>query len=96
VRANATSEQAAAASEERRRQNRAYMRRWRANAQHRRLELSQQQRWRLEQKLKLRMAPRAEKLCSYCHSRKAVTEMVRLRPAATGFEKVRIRYCGVC
>jgi hypothetical protein len=42
------------------------------------------------------MAPRAEKLCSYCHNRKAVTEMVRLRPAATGFEKVRIRYCGVC
>jgi hypothetical protein len=96
MRANATREQAATASEERRRQNRAYMRRWRANAQHRRLELSQQQRWRLEQKLKLRMAPRAAKLCSYCHSRKAVTQMVRLRSAATGFEKVKIRYCGVC
>jgi hypothetical protein len=96
MRAIESSEQAAAAAEERRRQNRAYMRRWRANAQHRRVELSQQQRWRLEQKLKLRMAPRSVKLCGYCHSRKAVTEMVRLRPAATGFEKVRIRYCGVC
>jgi hypothetical protein len=96
MRASETSEQAAAFQEERKRQNRAYMRRWRANARHRRLELSQQQRWRLEQKLKLRMAVRREKLCDYCHNRKAVTEMVRLRPAAIGFEKVKIGYCGVC
>lgn len=60
MRARVTSEQAAASSQERKRQNRAYMRRWRANAQHRRLELSQQQRWRLEQKLKLRVATRTE------------------------------------
>jgi hypothetical protein len=96
MRASATNEQATAASqEERRRQNREYMRRWRADAHHRRRELSRQQRWRLERKLRMARR-RTEKVCGYCHNRKAVTEMVRLMPAAIGFAKVKIGYCGEC
>ena len=89
-----------------RRRNRAYMRRWRADAGRRNDERKRRVAWYRERKARegeVQQGPvgdeRPKAICMICRLRPAVKEIVRLRvseSAASGFEELLIPYCGEC
>jgi hypothetical protein len=80
---------------QRRKYNRKYMRRWRANPKNQRRERLSRRGW-LETRKIGRVARRTGRVCGFCHLRAARSEVIRLRPAANGFVEVRMLYCGQC
>ncbi len=84
--------------EEKRRRNREYMRRWRADPRNRDHERASRQRWHYERKL--RAARRDERpVCGLCHKRRPVCQVQRLllvEDHPGGFVEVRVPYCGQC
>lgn len=98
----------AQAREERRRYNREFMRRWRADPSHHAMERSQrQQRYyggQKQQQIEKTSSSRqrasgGKRLCGFCWRRPALRKIVRLQvseAAPDGYVKVRIPYCGEC
>lgn len=94
--------------EDKRRYNREFMRRWRADPFHLAAERAQRrQRYyavhkqrRMERRATSRPASEGdEKLCGFCWKRPALRKIVRLQvseSAPDGYVEVRIPYCGEC
>jgi len=94
--------------EDKRRYNREFMRRWRADPFHLALEQAQrrQRYYEVHKRRKIERdssSPQArerdEKLCAFCWKRRAVRKIARLQvceSAPDGYVKVRIPYCGEC
>jgi len=78
---------------ERRRYNREYMRRWRADPRHRERERANRERSQCSRKLR---GVRGGPVCGFCHQRRPKWKVLRLKPAATGYIKVLVPYCGQC
>ena len=94
-------EQRSPETEERRRYNRDYMRRWRANPHNLKRERINRQHWHYLRKLRdAAMGGYGEPpLCAFCHQRPPVCRVQRLevvqgRPG--GFVEVSVPYCGHC
>jgi hypothetical protein len=96
------------AVEDRRRYNREFMRRWRADPFHVAVERAQRRQRYLEVHKQRKIersasSPQARerdgKLCGFCWKRRAVRKIARLQvceSAPDGYVKVRIPYCGQC
>ncbi len=94
--------------EDKRRQNREYMRRWRTDPFHlaeekakrrERYYAVQKQRKIERESSSPRVREQTARLCGFCFKRAAVRKIVRLRisdNAPDGYVKVRIPYCGHC
>jgi hypothetical protein len=92
--------------ERRRRYNRRYMRRWRADPAHEALEREKRRQWYNERKAREardQLLPftndRGEPVCGFCWKSPPVTQIVRLRICESvpqGYVEVRIPYCGQC
>lgn len=92
--------------EQKRRYNRRYMRRWRADPAHESLEREKRRQWYYERKA--REAPeklppftndRGEPVCGFCRRSPAVTQILRLGACGGvpgGYVELRIPYCGQC
>ncbi len=80
--------------EVRRRYNREYMRRWRADPRHRESERASSERG--QHARKLRHVVQGRRVCSFCHQRPPKEEVLRLFPVPTGYVEVRVPYCGDC
>lgn len=94
-----------AAHEQKKRYKREFMRRWRANPQHRFRESLLRSQWNYErkkrqaEKLSSHMNSRGEIRCGICGKLPPVTEVVRLRVSECspdGYVEVRVPYCGSC
>ena len=94
--------------EDRRKQNREFMRRWRTDPCHLEMERSQRRRRYYDvQKQRPNRGPgispqttdNEKKRCGFCWKRPAVGKIVRLQvseSAPDGYVKMHIPYCGVC
>jgi len=94
--------------EEKRRNRREAMRRWRANPLHSAKERKKRREWYYAHQKQL--PPRRRKspsnpaaqekgVCGFCWHRPAITTCIRLQvceESAEGFKEVRIHYCGDC
>jgi hypothetical protein len=94
-----------AAREQKRRYKRKFMRKWRANPNHRFRERLLRRQWNYERKkrdaeqLASHMNAWGEAKCGICGKPPPVTEVMRLRVsecAPDGYVEVRIPYCGTC
>ena len=95
------SEPAGYGDEGRRRYNREYMRRWRANPANLARERANRKEWHYLRKLRSAMAPLPEGrlLCAFCHRRASVRRVSRLEVVQGipgGFVEVKVPYCGEC
>lgn len=92
--------------ERRRRYNRLYMRRWRADPGHSARDRENRRQWHCDRKIRdaREKLPeftndRGEPVCGFCRSRPPITEILRLRvceEARSGYLEIRIPYCGEC
>jgi hypothetical protein len=80
---------------ERRRNNRNYMRRWRADPRHRARERIRSSRLRVTHKCGEAVV-RGKPVCGFCHLREPVRQVRRLKPSRIGYVEVVVPYCGVC
>lgn len=82
----------------RRKNNREYMRTWRASPENRETErrrlAGQYLRRRLERRIEA-LHGHEDRRCAYCHQ-EAVMVIDRLRATAHGFKRVELPYCGHC
>lgn len=77
----------------RRRYNREYMRRWRADPRHRKRERANREHSQYLRKLRnAQLGP----LCGFCHQRRPKSKVLRLMPVERGFITVLMPYCGQC
>ncbi len=81
-------------TEEHRRYNRAYMRRWRADPRHRDRERANRE--NCQYLRKLRDLAQGNPMCGFCHQRPPRSKVVRLSPVPRGYVKVLVPYCGQC
>ena len=96
----------ALAAEEKRRYNREFMRRWRADPRNHAVEREKRRRWyyerhkpRLARDASLSAGRQRQRLCGFCSRLPATGEIARLRVSETspgGYVQVRIPYCGQC
>lgn len=93
------------AVERKRRYKREFMRRWRANPDHRMRESLMRRKWNYDRKkrdasqLPPEINTRGNMKCAICGMLPPVTEVVRLRVSQTapgGYVEVRLPYCGHC
>jgi hypothetical protein len=80
--------------EARRRYNREYMRRWRADPRHRNCERANRERW--QHLRKFQDLVHGKRVCGFCHQRAPKEEVLRLFPVPKGYVEVRVPYCGQC
>jgi hypothetical protein len=86
--------------EEKRRYKREFMRRWRSDPAHQERERARRQRDTFARKIRrANEIDTSSPLCGFCHSRRSVTEVMRLKVSnetRSGFVSARLPYCGFC